>query len=147
MLLQTFLILVGTGLFFGLIAAVSKDRIYLYPAAGMFLLASFLLFLSGSLMIQDGYVEEVSKNITADTNFTERGGGEFPDDKILVNSSMDEFVDRTPTYEDLNDTYDLGGRKLSNLIGLVLLAIALYSFLIAPGNIKMRSKLDPRKRT
>jgi len=90
---------------FGIIAGMSKDRVYLLPMAGILVLASSMMFLSGSVQYQDGF------------NATE----------TQIDSNTTEIT-RTPTYSSVDENYS--ALDFSTTFGIVLLIISLYSFFL-----------------
>ena len=90
---------------FGLIAGMSKDRVYLLPMSGILLLASMMMFLSGSVEYQDGF------------NTTE----------TQIDSNTTEIV-RNPVYSSVDDKYQ--AFDFSTTFGIVLLIISIYSLFL-----------------
>lgn len=112
---------------FGVIAGISKDRVYLVPMAGLLVLSSSMMLSSGSLMVQDGFTEQRIENTSA-SKLTERSG-QYSNDNVTISSETDEFVDRTPRYEDVNQLYDWPF-QFTTAFSILLLVIALYSFFL-----------------
>lgn len=105
MLIQTLFLILAFASIFGIIAGLSKDRIYLLPMAGLFILASSMMFVSGDIQIQDG-VNVTEEQI--DSNTTE--------------------IQEVPTYYRIDENYS--EFDFSTIFGILLLVIALYSLFL-----------------
>jgi len=105
MLIQTLLVLLAFASIFGVIAGISKDRVYLLPMAGILLLSSGMLFTSGDVQIQDG------QNITEEQ----------------INENITE-IDQRDVYYSVDDNYQ--AFNFSQLFGVILLIISVYSIFL-----------------
>ena len=130
MLFQTLILLIAFAAVFAVTAGLARDSQFLVPMAGILILVSGMLLTSGTLLVQDGYTEQIAKD-TNSTSFTEEGGGPFGNDQVNATEETDEYVDHTPRYEDLNELYDIGPLSISGLLAFIFLAIALYSFILS----------------
>lgn len=104
MLIETLFLVLAFASIFGVIAGLSKDRIYLLPMAGILLLSSGMLFTSGDVQLQNG------QNITEEQ----------------VSSNITEIQER-PTYYTIDSNYDF---NFSQLFGVILLIISVYSMFL-----------------
>lgn len=105
MLIETLLMLLAFASIFGVIAGLSKDRVYLLPMAGILVLCSGMLFVSGTVQVQDGQdivEEQVSSNTTE--------------------------ITESATYYDVDSQYS--EFDFSTVFGIILLIIALYSLFL-----------------
>lgn len=130
MFLETLALLILFASVFALTAGLSRDSKFLVPMGGILVLAASMLLTSNTLMVQDGFVETSNLNMTSNSTL-EQGSGPFQNDVINVSEKTDVLTERTPTYEDLNDVYSIGELSLSGSIAFILMAIALYSFILA----------------
>lgn len=114
--LVIFSILSALAFSFILAGALSKDRINLLPGSAILLILGLLLVTGTPLQIQDG----------VEYNYTE------------VNN--DTVVDtENKIYKDYQPPSPLDKERFSQLLGLSLLAISLYYFLISLSNLEFRS--------
>jgi len=110
-----FSILSGLGLSFILAGAISKDRINLIPGSALILLLGLLLVTGTPIKIQDG-VEYTYKEV---------------DNSTVVDTEKNVYKDYNPSNIDKN--------RFSELLGLTMIAISLYYFLISLSNLNFRS--------
>jgi len=105
MLIETLFLILAFASIFGLIAGLSKDRVYLLPMAGLLILSASMMFTSGQVQIQDGF------NITEEQ----------------IDSNTTEITE-VPTYYSVDDNYS--EFDFSTVFGIILLIIALYSLFL-----------------
>lgn len=105
MLIDTLFLILGFASVFGVIAGISKDRVYLLPMSGLLILASGMLFFSGTVQYQDGVdivEEQTSQNVTE--------------------------ISERPVYSSVDENYSQ--LDFSVILGIILLIISVYSLFI-----------------
>jgi hypothetical protein len=105
MLITTLMVLLGFASIFGLIAGLSKDRVYLLPMSAILILCSGMMLTSGSLQVDNGF------------NATEE----------QIDSNTTEITQR-PSYKDIDQKYS--GFEFTTLFSVILLIISLYSIFL-----------------
>jgi len=114
--LAVFLSLIGIGSIFILTAAISKDRINLFPAGFIFLFTALFLIAGNGLQIQSG---------------TSYDYQEINNETLTVNE--------TANYETVE--FPVENVNFSESLAIVLIAISLYFFVIAGAKINLRTSI------
>lgn len=105
MLLQTLLALLGFASIFGIIAGLSKDRVYLLPMAGVLVLSASMMMFSGVVQVQNGF------------DITEED----------IDSNTTEITERASYYQ-IDDNYS--EFDFTTAFGIILLIISIYSMFL-----------------
>lgn len=119
--LPIFSVFLAIAFLFILAGAISKDRINIIPGALMFLLLGSILTMGTSIEYQTG----------TDLIYED------------VNGSM-EVVEEQRIYSEFKPPTPIGQDRFNEAIGISMIAIGLYYFLISISHVNFRSSISKR---
>lgn len=118
---STIYIFLTAATFFYLVAAIGKNRLFLWPAAGIMILLGSMIIVTGGIKVNAGDTTTFTGNSTGTVS-----SSPFSDRENITTTSVSN---KTVDFREIDDNYD----KFvpSTLLGIILIVAGLMSMILA----------------